>query len=356
MSIFKSLIELLHSIFLSTILKIKLFITYRNIIYKKESIIRYSPLEQLNKHNECKDIVDFLNFNLVPKLFMYGFYQNYLFFLLKDKIHNFVTNDEWSDFISVDNSNSEYIPDPANVYELSEKKDISASTVYRSKKSNYQIRQKIIERLSDIWEKQMITTLLEMYDMFSSLREMYHKELVSNFSRLHTVLSLMDRNYKLYNSIWFASIDDVIENKDLSVDTLFQRRRTFEADIKITLPSEINREAWEKFLIKEPTEFKQVYDAVVLSSFNSEGLCGTIYDVKLGKKIDILLVTNLDPALVTYFSKIKGIITTTGGELSHASILAREFQVPIFRVNTDIQVFNNKYVLLDSENKKINLK
>jgi pyruvate,water dikinase len=63
-----------------------------------------------------------------------------------------------------------------------------------------------------------------------------------------------------------------------------------------------------------------------------EGFVRIVFDIygiedKL-KGDDILVTSNTDPNWTIYMNKFKAIITDTGGILSHAAIVAREFGIP----------------------------
>lgn len=352
----KKFFELLHHITVSNIFKIKMYVTYRNLLRNKKQRILRQDNQSINPRKSILNIVEFLNDDLVPKLFNYSFFQNYLYEDLKNTIKSHITEEEWNFLIRVPNSDNTYVPDPKNIYELSIRKELSIPQI---QKPFYKIkidREEIVQRLPDTWLKQMISIKLTMYDYFSNLREIFHKELVSQFIQLHNNLLIIDKNEHLYNSIWFSTIDEVIKNKPLSVQVLFDKKRLFESYRNIHLPIKITSTNWDTLLVKESVQTENNFDAIILSSFDAEGLCGTLDMLDSGKLVDVLLVENLDPSIVTYFSKIKGVITTNGGELSHASILAREFQLPVFKTVTLINSLRNKYVFLDSKNKKIYVK
>lgn len=59
----------------------------------------------------------------------------------------------------------------------------------------------------------------------------------------------------------------------------------------------------------------------------------TYEDLRKVKSGDILICPSVNPAWTPVFSKIKGVITDSGGTLSHAAIIGREYGLPII-VNT----------------------
>ena len=53
-----------------------------------------------------------------------------------------------------------------------------------------------------------------------------------------------------------------------------------------------------------------------------------IEDLSLLKENEILITSNTDPAWTAVFSKIGGLITETGGILSHGAVISREYRIP----------------------------
>lgn len=54
----------------------------------------------------------------------------------------------------------------------------------------------------------------------------------------------------------------------------------------------------------------------------------SIEDLSLLKDHEILITSNTDPAWTAVFSKIGGLITETGGILSHGAVISREYRIP----------------------------
>ena len=74
---------------------------------------------------------------------------------------------------------------------------------------------------------------------------------------------------------------------------------------------------------------------------------------------EILITSNTDPAWTAVFSKLGGLITETGGILSHGAVISREYRIPavtavkgatkIFKTGEEIVVDGNEGVIYKKE-------
>ena len=70
---------------------------------------------------------------------------------------------------------------------------------------------------------------------------------------------------------------------------------------------------------------------------------------------EILITSNTDPAWTVIFSKISGLITETGGILSHGAVISREYRIPavtavkgatkIFKTGEELVIDGNEGVV-----------
>jgi pyruvate,water dikinase len=77
------------------------------------------------------------------------------------------------------------------------------------------------------------------------------------------------------------------------------------------------------------------------------------------KDNEILVTSNTDPAWTAVFSKLGGLITETGGILSHGAVISREYRIPavtavkgatkIFKTGEEIVVDGNEGVIYKKE-------
>lgn len=76
---------------------------------------------------------------------------------------------------------------------------------------------------------------------------------------------------------------------------------------------------------------EQIIPGIGVSAGMARGkakICRSYDDVLKAQKGDILVVRSADPAWSPMFNIVSGMIMETGGVLSHASIVARELQLP----------------------------
>jgi len=293
---------------------------------------------------------------VVPKLFILSIFQEYLYLYLRKKVKKNISEDEWNDFISIGKkqiiSNEN---EPINSLELSASRNSMlnvSKNIIRNKISN---RETILERYQDIWVRQILGLYAEMYDAFSATRELLHIELVKIFNHLHNELSTLDREYFLYNSIWFTTIDEITDISRLNRSELFQKKKASEYLRKIDISSKIELQNWVELIEQGKSDFdnKDAISGEMLSMGSAHGIVGTREMLEKESGVDILLTNHIDPGIVAFYPKIKGVITLTGGELSHATILAREFGIPMIKISNYPKHIIGKSVHIDAKNKKL---
>jgi len=148
--------------------------------------------------------------------------------------------------------------------------------------------------------------------------------------------------------IFFFSKEEIfaIAKGDMFIDkeTIARRREEFEK-YKNVLPP--------KFL-KGNVEFddsveKQDNLLKVTGTSSSPGIATgvirvveTIRELPKVKDEEILVTSNTDPGWTPVFSKISGLITETGGILSHGAVVSREYGIPaVTAVSNATKIFKN---------------
>ncbi len=116
-------------------------------------------------------------------------------------------------------------------------------------------------------------------------------------------------------------------------ERIVERRAEIEADAAITPPSVISGDLdlVRKMILPEP-EAAACLTGIAGSSGIAQGWARVVHDPAaapafLGRE-DILVVPYSDVGWTPLFSSIGGIIAETGGQLSHAAIVAREYGLP----------------------------
>lgn len=137
----------------------------------------------------------------------------------------------------------------------------------------------------------------------------------------------------------FQKLHSVIS--DLKNQRLIRKEETFALRFKI--PRAVGFVDIEHlyFERRAPGREKSNLKSIQLSCLGAEkSLQGLVYSLRLEEPLlpprevipegAVLVVPHLDPGLAAYFGKIQGIISVTGGSLSHLAIIGRENQIPIF--------------------------
>ncbi len=215
------------------------------------------------------------------------------------------------------------------------------------------LRQSVVERFASSWDKQIIETHFLLYDYYYGCRERIHDKWIQGLTQMRRILLSLDSSAQLDGLIWFATMEEITALYP-KFDTLeLGRRRSQHNEFNaINPPTELAGELWSS-LVNGKADPASIGDYPVrrLVGGQATGMSGTVEDIEDGKPVSILVVKSLDPSLVIYFNQIKGIITETGGLLSHGAILARELGIPavILEKATSIIASNVKVTINATE-------
>ena len=158
---------------------------------------------------------------------------------------------------------------------------------------------------------------------FSQLREQGRWVTVSHISHLRaTVLAIAkEKEFAQDRCVYFASVEEIISG-NISEAACVKRQRDYREQSNITTaPTSQN--------------IRKNKSAIGLASGISEGtLCSvSLLEEKSLQGSIILYTDSLDPTLTTYFDRITGIVSESGGLLSHIAIVAREAGIPVLVAN-----------------------
>jgi phosphohistidine swiveling domain-containing protein len=184
------------------------------------------------------------------------------------------------------------------------------------------------EEFDSWWEKQTLfkknyfSTFIKDAYVYSRLRE-YGRWLV--VKRVHLLRKALVSHAKRIdfsdpNNIFFVEYQEILQ-KNISEDVCKKRMRAYSEYGAFELPSSLSHE-----VVKEKLETRGVSEGVVVG----EVVSINELDKRLNDLTDKILYTKiLSPELTHYFGKVKGIISETGGLLSHLAIIAREHKIPV---------------------------
>lgn len=196
-------------------------------------------------------------------------------------------------------------------------------------------RQSLLEMTSGIWDKFKIDTYFTLFNRSAEIRELAHHMFVKSLTNLRSSLITYDERNGLYNSIWYASLDEILSHRIPDKQILFDRKSALEYLQNINLPAELNLNSWDELGVSHDNSDKHKnLNGVGLVSGLAEGVAITLDELQKNPIPEaILIVENLDPSIAMLLGKVKAVITERGGKLAHASLVAREFNVPIVRLD-----------------------
>lgn len=174
-------------------------------------------------------------------------------------------------------------------------------------------------------KKKFFTHFLENAQNFNKLREYGRYLTVKNVNRLRTALTHEAKKMSFPDPalIYFATLAE-IHGQSFSETVCLERKKKYEEYIQWNFPSK---------LMSTPYTFANKLLGV--SKGKARGKLVTA-DKLSSSKNNILYTQILSPDLTQYFSKIEGIVSESGGLLSHLAIMAREKGIPII-VNFDLK-------------------
>ena len=170
------------------------------------------------------------------------------------------------------------------------------------------------------WKQEFLKKILHETSRWMWLREYGRVLMVKNLSEIRKRLLLIAVRSSLANpkNIYFASIEE-IHNIAFLPEELATRRKDFEKWNTLTFPQTIER------YYREIPEKKTTW----ISPWSTQGILVDRNSIEGTTRPRIIVTDTLTPDLYELFAEIDGIISYSGGYLSHLSILAREAWIPI---------------------------
>ncbi len=174
-------------------------------------------------------------------------------------------------------------------------------------------------------KQQLLKPLIENAQKFNLLREFGRCLTVKQVSRLRAAVD----NNTLY---YFATVQEIIDGK-ISEDVYTQRKNEYEKNPEYNFPSSLTS-----------SPIHQKHHMMGVSSGKAVGVLVSVEHIEKEKN-PILYTPILSPDLTRYFPQIKGIVSESGGMLSHLAIMAREHHIPVI---VNVHLAQNKLHLGDS--------
>jgi pyruvate,water dikinase len=127
---------------------------------------------------------------------------------------------------------------------------------------------------------------------------------------------------KSAEDIFFLSVGDIA---DKSVDNTLKNKKYYNSFINFKNPNELGN----RYIMRETKiNGAQILKGVPCSGETVKATARVIKDIHDAGRLlqgDILVTKCTDPAWTATFSKLSGVITETGGILSHAAVVSREY-------------------------------
>jgi phosphohistidine swiveling domain-containing protein len=146
--------------------------------------------------------------------------------------------------------------------------------------------------------------------------------------------------------IFHASWEEV-QKTQLDYVTLQTRAEVHEAERNLTPPT----------TLASHTLTTSNHSPSGLTPGQASGVVRTIEELQTSSDTEQILYTQtLHPELTQYFPYVQGIITATGGTLSHLAIMAREHGLPVIKSSTPYEKLQKRFVEIDGNTGALNTK
>lgn len=190
------------------------------------------------------------------------------------------------------------------------------------------------EKLPD-WKRKYFQPIFSQAIIYNRLREYSRVLIVKKINELRTILvKIADTNeFSDRKNIYFCTLEEILKGNVTEAMALPRKKLYFDPIEKFTSGK----------IQSAPRKFAGV------SSGKASGILvdeKSILQYNADQNI-ILYSEILTPQLTEYFHKIKGIVSTQGGVLSHIAIVAREHGIPVvvnFCPNDEIQIGDTIFI------------
>ena len=196
------------------------------------------------------------------------------------------------------------------------------------------------EAIKELGDNRILRLVVQRAQDFQVLKEEAKHNCLREFSTIRTLLMEVDTRLELNGGIFYLQLDELprLSNPDFldaALDTIKRRRADLQLWKELQLPHLLSIGNLERFRV----EGAQIVDNKSKGVLHGKRVSGEkevvgrvrvitapeqINELKNG---EIMVTRFMDPTWTPLFPQVGGVITEVGGWLSHAAIVAREYNV-----------------------------
>jgi len=192
--------------------------------------------------------------------------------------------------------------------------------------------------LAEAPKSRLLALAAERARKFQSLKEEAKHHCLRELALLRKLLVEIGRQQGLEDGIFYLTLDEISELQDnprAAAEIVSDRKAEREFFSSYELPTELSPLHLESLTVdgkvKASTSGRKIAGNMVAGDQEVKGPARVVAspeDIESFKEREILVARFTDPTWTPLFPKAAGIITEIGGWLSHAAIVAREYNVP----------------------------
>jgi len=333
----------------------KLTETNDDLRYLAAIIQKSSELESIINEHDSQDLYEYISSEKNPKV--QAFYKEFEGFLEKFGERGFTREIYYPRW----NEEPRYVFDILKTLVKGKDRDYE-----QIKEKQLKYREKIVKYVEAKIRSQRFGFIKWL--LYSKILDSAHTYLIFREDQRYNLDRWTYRNRKVYleigkilkqkgilketDDIFFLhrkEIKKLLEQSDLEISSLIKMRRDEFFKYEYTIPPKFlhgSREFDDVFQYdQESLSFKGIpaSQGILTSKIRVINKIEEISSVQMG---EILVVPKTDPGWTPVFSKLGGLITETGGILSHGAVVAREYGVPsVTNITSACQLFKTGQVV-----------
>ena len=200
-------------------------------------------------------------------------------------------------------------------------------------------RDELCDTFISVFDSVYCRNLFQIYDQLCINRAMLHDRLINVIAKMRMLLLAVDREKSLYNTIWFATFDEILHDRVPDFETLQYRQNEWRMLQTLPLPDLNELKSWDDLALQSYDGNTTRLEGIEISPGIVEGVIG-----------DSIMVVDALTQNDILSEKVRGVVTERGGSLSHVAVLARERGIVILRVDSALNKLKIRdRVVVDTE-------